>query len=150
MAVVAGAQVHRAAAQVVDAAVPDMCPVRLAALHQANGAGRTRPLFQREFGAERHDRLMRAPETELQETERVKQRLRQAPEHFQHDPATGFRRASAVSMPAHAIHHDQERGIVTDRYGNAVLVLFAIPDQAHVAEFKLHAYPLGQQSPTVC
>ena len=141
MAVVARARDHRAAAQVIDAAVADVRPPGLAALHQADGAGRARPQVHRQLDADRDDRGMGAAEGQVQESERVEQRLRQVVEHVQHDPAAGLRGARAVGVAAHAVHGDEQHRTIAGRDCGAILVVLAIAHQADVRELELHASP---------
>ena len=77
VAVIARARQHRAVAQVVDAAVADVRPPGGALLHEAERAGGARPLLERQLCAERDDVRVCAAEAEVQEGERIEQRLRQ-------------------------------------------------------------------------
>ena len=45
--------------------------------------------------------------------------------------------ARAIGMPAHAVDHDEQRGVLGDRGGDPVLVLFARPQQADIGVLDL-------------
>ena len=84
---------------------------------------------------------MRTAQRQVQESERVEQRLWQVVEHVQHDPASGLGGARTVGMAAHAIHRNQECRAVADRNRGAILVVLAIAHQADVRKLELHASP---------
>ena len=88
---------------------------------------------------------MRAPEREVQEAERIEERLVLGAEQLEHHLAAGLRRARAVGVAAHAVHDDEERRPVAGRDGGAVLVVLAIAGQAHLGELDRHA--LCRRSP---
>ncbi len=150
MAVVARARDDRAAAQVIHAAVADVRPVRLAALHQAHGAGRAGPHVHGELGADGDDRVVRAAEREVQEAERVEQGLRLGAERLEHHLAGGLGRARAPGVAAHAVHDHDERRAVGHRNGGPVLVVFAIAGQADFGEFDRHAGTPRCRDPAPC
>jgi hypothetical protein len=150
VAVVARARDDRAAAQVVHAAVADVRPVGLAALHQAHGAGRARAQVEGEPGAEGDDRVVRAAEREVQETERVEQGLGLLAEQFEHHLAAGLRGARAPGMTAHAVHDHEQRRALGGRDGGPVLVVLAIADQADLGEFDRHAAITRSADPAPC
>jgi hypothetical protein len=115
MAVIASALEHFSPPQQIDPAVADVCPVRAAVLHQAHGAGGARPCLDRQAGAELHDFLVRASERQVQETERIQDGLRRVPERFDQHLDGGFSRLGAIGMAAHAVDHDEQRGVLGDR-----------------------------------
>ena len=125
----------------IDAAVADMRPVGLAALHHADGAGGPWPQVHRQLDADRDDCRMRTAQCQMQESERVEQRLRQVVEYFQHDPATSLRGARAVGVTAHAIHCNEQHRAIADRNCGAILVVLAIAHEADIRELELHASP---------
>ena len=127
-----GALEHLAGPQLVHAAVADVRPVRAAALHEAQGTRGPRPDLGRQAVAERDDRVVGAPDGEVQETVRIEQRTTGFPEFAQHRANRDFRRARAVGVPAHAVDHREQHRAVRVRDGDAILVFFAMPDEAQV------------------
>ena len=123
---------HPAGAQLVDAAVADVRPVRAAALHEAHGAGGTRPDLRRQAVAERDDRVVCAPDREVQEAVRIEQRAARLPEFAEQCADRDFGRARTVGVTAHAVDHGEKHGPVRVGDGDTILVFFAMPDQAQV------------------
>ena len=104
-------------------------------LDQAHRAGRARPLLERQLGAEPDDLLVRASERQVQESERIKQRLRRVPEGFRDHLLGDLRGARAVGMSAHAVDRDQERGVLGHRGADSILIFLAPTEQADVGVF---------------
>ena len=125
MAVIASALEDFPTAQKIDAAVADVRPERAAVLHQANRAGCTRPQFERQIGAELRDFLVRAAERQMQEAERIEDRLRRVPEAFDQRLDGGLRGLGAIGMTTHAVDDDEQGGMLRDRDGYAILIVVA-------------------------
>jgi hypothetical protein len=68
----------------------------------------------------------------MQETVRVEQRPADFPELVQHHANGHFCGARAIRMTAHAVDDRQHHGAVGVRNGDAILVFFAMPDEAQV------------------
>ena len=150
VAVVARAGDHRTGAQVIDAAVADVGPERLLPLHQADRAGRARAHVHREPGADRDDGRVRAAEREVQEAERIEQRLGLCAEQVEHHLAGDFRRARAVGVAAHAVHDDEQRRTVARGDRGAVLVVLAVAGQADLGALDRHALIGGSMAAAPC
>ena len=68
-------------------------------------------------------------------------------ERIQQALQRGVGGAAAVGMAAHAVDDDQQRGLVRDRDGDAVLVVFAITDQTQICMLDPQARaPAGRPS----
>ena len=88
-------------------------------------AGRARALLDRQVGAELHDFLVRAAKSQMQEAERIEERLRRVPESFDHDLLRDLGGLRAVGVAAHAIDHDEQGRVVGDRDSDPILVVLA-------------------------
>ena len=130
VAVVAGALGDAPAAHEIHAAVADVGPVGRITLHQADRAGGARPLLERQPGAERDHGLVDAAERQVQEAEGIEQRLRRVPEGLDQQLLRGLGSERTVGMAAHAVDHDQQRGVLGHGDGTTILVVLAPPDQA--------------------
>ena len=106
-----------------------------ALLHQATRAGGARPLLERQRRAELDDFLVRAAEHQVQESQRIEERLRAVPEGIEHDLAGDLRGARTVGVAAHAVDDDQQRRMLGDGGGYPVLVLLAPAQKAEVGIF---------------
>ncbi|GMU69197.1 MAG: hypothetical protein AMXMBFR37_15290 [Steroidobacteraceae bacterium] len=145
VAVVARARGDASRAQLVDAAVADVRPVGRITLHDAHRAGRARAVLERQRGAELHDLVVRAPEGQVQEADRIEQRLRRMPEGLDQHLERDVRGALAVGMTAHAVDGDQHRGVLGDCGRDAVLVVLARSDEAEfgVIDAQAGAFVVG-------
>jgi hypothetical protein len=135
VAVVAAARDQLAAPYVIDAAVADVRPPAGVLLDEAYGAGGARPLLERQLGAELHDFLVGAPERQVQEAERIEQRLRRVPEGLGDHLLRHLRGARAVRVSAHAVDRNQERCMLGDRRADPILILLAPAYQADIGVF---------------
>ena len=75
---------------------------------------------------------MRAPEGEVQESQRVEERLWGMPEGIEDDFPRDLRRARTVGVTAHAIGDEEQRRVLRHRDGDPVLVLFATAQETDV------------------
>ena len=80
---------------------------------------------------------MRLAQRQVQESERIQQRLRQGCESRNQCLARDFRGARAFRVATHAVERPDQRGSGLDDDGNTVLVLFAGADQADLGMFDL-------------
>jgi hypothetical protein len=135
VAVVTRALRHAAAAHEVDAAVADVRPVGRVALHQADRAGGAGPLLERQLRAERDDGLVHAAQGEMQEAERVEQRLRRVPEGLDQQLLRRLCRERPVGMAAHAVHDDHQRGVFGHGDRTTILIVVAAPEEARLGVF---------------
>src|ERR1700689_4201641 len=105
----AGALEHLLLAQLVDAAVADVCPVGGRILHKAQRTSRSGARFDGEARARLEDVLMRAAEGEMRKPERIENRARCLPEGADQRRERGLSRARTLRMAAHAVdnppHH---------------------------------------------
>ena len=93
---------------------------------------------------------MRAAEREVQEAERIEERLRLRAVQLEHRLAADLRRARAIGMAAHAVHHDEQCGAVAVGDCGAILVVFAIAGQAGFGELDRHASPGSPMTAAPC
>ena len=70
--------------------------------------------------------LVSAAQRQMQESERIEDGLRRVPERFDQHLDRRLGSARAVGMAAHAVDHDQQRGMLRDRDRNAILIVGAI------------------------
>ena len=101
-------------------------------LDQAHGAGGARALLERQLRAELDDFFVRAAQRQVQEAERIEQRLGRVPEGFEDHLLRDLGRARAIGVAAHAVDDDEQRGVLGDRGGDPVLVLLAASEQADI------------------
>src|SRR5437588_577690 len=91
--------------------------------------------LERQLRAELHDLVVRLPERQVEEPERIEERLRRVPESVQDHPLGDGRGARAVGVAAHAVDDHQQRRALGDRGHDPVLILLAPAEQAHVCVF---------------
>ncbi len=132
VAVVAGALRDAARTKQVDATVANVRPEGARALHQAHGAGGTRPRLRWQPPAERNHGLVRAAHGEVQKSVGIEQRAARPAEFGQHRADGRLRGTRALGVPAHAVHHGDERRVVVGGDHHPVLVFFAIPEEAQL------------------
>ena len=58
--------------------------------------------------------------------------MRRLPERFQHRGQGGLGGARAFRVASHAVDDDQQHRLLGARHGDAILVFFAMPDEADV------------------
>src|SRR5579863_9433088 len=139
VAVIAAARQELSLAQVIDAAVADVRPPGGVLLYQAHRAGGARPLLERQLRAEFDHLLVGAADGQVQEAERIEERLRRGGERF-HDRLLGhLRGARTVRVSAHAVDHQQQRCVLADRGVHPVLILVAPAQQADFRVFDSQA-----------
>jgi hypothetical protein len=68
---------------------------------------------------------MRSAQRQVQESERVDQRLRRLPEALDHRLLRYIGSPLAIGVTAHAIARNQQRGLIGHGYTDAILVRFA-------------------------
>ena len=73
-----------------------MRPPRRILLHDAHGTGGAWPLLERQWKSDTHDFIVRAPEREMQEAERIEQRMGAMPESFEQNFLSDLRGTGAV------------------------------------------------------
>ena len=134
----------------IDAAVADVRPVRFLPLHQADRAGRARPHVDREAGADRDDGRVGAADREVQESERIEQRLGLGAEQVEHHLAADFGGARAVGVAAHAVHDDEQRRAFARGDRGTILVVFAVAGQADLGALDRHALTGGPMPAAPC
>jgi hypothetical protein len=74
---------------------------------------------------------------QMQETQRIKQRLRGVPERFQQRLQRDFGGARPFSMATHAVHDNQQRGILGDRHRDPILVFLPGTEKTQISVFNL-------------
>ncbi len=129
MAVVARAHDDTTLAEVIHATVANMRPPRSVLLHEDGGAGRARPLLERQRHADAHDFLMRPAKCHVQEAQRIEQGLRGVPERFEYGFLGDFGRAGAIGVPAHAVDHEKQSRVLGHCRNHTILVFFARSEQ---------------------
>ena len=137
MAVIAGSCGHGTVAQQIDAAVPDVGPVGRTLLHQAHGAGRPGSMLQGQVQPDAHHFLVGTAQRQVQKTQGIEQRLRGVPEGLEQDLEGDFGGARTFSVAPHAIHHDQQCGVLGDGHRHPVLVLLPAAEKAQIRVFNL-------------
>ena len=130
--VIAGALQNLGLAQLIDAAVADMRPIGRGVLHQAQRAGRARPRFDAQALPELHDFFVRAAQGQMQESQRIENRMRRLPERLEQRGQRSLGGARAFRMSAHAVDHHQQHGVVGGRHRDPVLIFLAVTDEADV------------------
>ena len=73
----------------------------------------------------------------MQKSERIEDRMRRLPESFEQRGQGGFGRARTLGVSAHAVDHDQKRRLLGLGHRYAILILFAMANQAHIGGFDL-------------
>jgi hypothetical protein len=116
MTVIARALQHLGLPQLIHAAIPHVRPVGRRILNQADRAGGARS---------------------SQEAERVEDRMRNLPKSLQQSGERGLGGASSLGVPAHAVDHREKYRLVGGGHRHPVLILLAVPDQAHVRDLDL-------------
>ena len=76
--------------------------------------------------------LVRPAQRQVQESQRIEDRMRRLPERLEQRRERGLGGARAFGMAAHAVDHHQEHGLLGGRDGDPVLIFFAVADEAHV------------------
>ena len=66
---------------------------------------------------------MRPAQRQVQKAQRIEQRLRGVPEGLEQDLEGDFGGARTFSVATHAVHHDQQCGMLGDGHRHPVLVL---------------------------
>ena len=79
----------------------------------------------------------------LQKSQRIENRMGRLPERLEQRCQRGFRSARSLRMTAHAIDHDQQYRLIGGCHCNAVLILLAVADQAHIRGLDLQWLLLG-------
>ena len=143
VAVIARALEHLRLAQLIDAAVADVRPIRGGILHQAHRAGRARARFHAQANPELHDFFVRPAQRQMQEAQRIENGMRSLPERLEQGGERGFGRTRAIRMAAHAVDHDQQHGIFGGCHRDPVLIFFAVADEAHIRGLDLQCPLLG-------
>ncbi len=121
-----------ATTQLVYAAVADVDPVGARSLHQAGGAGGAGPDLRREAATELDHGIVRAADRKMQEAFGIEHRAARFPEIADHGSYGSLCGVRAVGVPAHAVHDGKQCGAVADRDRDAILVFFAIPEEAQI------------------
>ena len=97
--------------------------------------------------AERHHVLVRGTERQVQEAERIEQRLRRLLEALDHGALRDLGGALAVGMAAHAVAGDQQRGLLGDGYATRSWLRIARAVQAQFVHIRpasdLQLFPLN-------
>ena len=68
----------------------------------------------------------------MQEAQRVKYRVGRLPEGFEQRGERRLGSTRALGMPAHAVDYHQQHGLFSGGNGDAILIFFAVSDQADV------------------
>ena len=82
-----------------------------------------------------HDFLVRAPQRQVQEAQRIEQRLRGVPEGLDDHLLGYLGGAGAIGVTAHAVDDDEQGGVLGNGRAHPVLVLFAPTQQADFGTF---------------
>jgi hypothetical protein len=106
-------------------------------LHQAYRTRGARPTFHRQVQPDAHDLLVSPAESQVQETQRIKQRLRGVPERFQQDVQSDLGGAGTFSVATHAVRYHQQRGMLGDRHRDPILVFLPAPEKTQIRVFNL-------------
>jgi hypothetical protein len=124
-------------AQLVDAAVADVRPVGRGILHQAQRASSPRARLHAETRAELDDFFVGATQRQMQKAERIEHGVGGLPKRLDQSRQGRFRGTRTLGMAAHTVDHDEQRGMLVDRNGDPVLILFAVAYQADIRGFDL-------------
>ncbi len=92
-------------------------------------------MLERQAAAGLHDGLVHAAQSQVQEAERVEQRLRRVPERLDQHLLRDLGGARAIGVAAHAIDDHEQRGMFRNRHGAAILVVLAPTQQADIGVF---------------
>ena len=122
VAVIARALAQLAGAQMVHAAVTDVRPIGRSLLHDAHRTGGTRAHLQRQPRRQADDAGMRCAQRQVQESERIEQRLGRLPEALDHRLLRDLGGPLAFGVTAHAVARDQQRGLLGHGYTDTILV----------------------------
>jgi uncharacterized protein (TIGR00255 family) len=114
-----------------------MRPIGRALLDQAHGTGGARPVLEGQVQPDAHHLLMGTAERQVQESERIEQRLRGMPERLEQGLEGDLGRARTFGVAAHAVHDHQQHGMLGDGHRNPVLVLLATPEETQIGVFNL-------------
>ena len=132
VAVIAGPGEEGSLPEVVQTAVADVRPPGGLLLHHAHRAGCPRTMLDRQLGAELDDLLVRAPESQVQKSHRVEERLRCLREGLEDDLLRHFGGTGAIGVTAHAVHDDEQRAVLGNRGRDPVLVLLASAQETDI------------------
>ena len=119
-----------AAAQLIDAAVADVRPIRAAVLNQADGARRARLVIERDAFAELDHSIVRARERQGQKALRIEHRQRHLGERFLERRDGHFCGARAVGVAAHAVDDHHQQRFAAGNEIDAILVFRSIARQS--------------------
>lgn len=100
-------------------------------------------MLDRQRGAHFHDVVVRSPEGQVQEADRVEQRLRRVPERLDERLQRRLGSTRAVGVAAHAIDRDEHRRMFGDGGRHAVLVVVARSDEAEFGVIDAQAATFG-------
>src|SRR5271165_5749453 len=137
VAVVARALEHLLLSQLIDATVADVRPIGRGILDQADRTGRARPRFNTESHAQLDDLFVCPPERQMQKAERIENRMRCLPKRLEQRCESRFSGTRTLGVATHAVDDREQHRIVVARNRDAVLIFFAVPDEAHVRGFDL-------------
>jgi len=80
---------------------------------------------------------VRPAQGQVQEPQRIKQRLRGMPEGLNQDFQGDFGGASTFGVTAHAVYHHQQNGMFGNGHRDPILVLFPAAEKAQIRVFNL-------------
>ena len=118
-------------------------------LHHTDGRGGAGTMFDRQSRAERGDFLVRLSERQVQEAQRIDHGLGRVPETLDEDLARDLRGAFAFRVSAHAVQDEQQRRVIGNRGGDAVLVVLACSAQADLGVLGAQQARLGLNCPAL-
>ena len=73
----------------------------------------------------------------MQEPQRIEYRMRRLPECLDQGRERSLRGARALGVTAHAVDYREQHGLLTRRHRDAILILLAMADQAHIGGLDL-------------
>ena len=129
MAVVTSTHDDGALAEVIHPAIANVRPPCRVLLDEADRAGSAGSLLQGEAHANAHDLFVRTAQGHVQKAQRIEQRLGCMPEGFEKRLLRDLGCARTISVPAHAIDHDEQNRMLGNRRDDTILVFFARPEQ---------------------
>jgi hypothetical protein len=68
----------------------------------------------------------------MQEPERIEYRVRRLPECLDQRRERRLGGARSLGVTAHAVDHREQNGVLARRHCDAILILLAMADQAHI------------------
>src|SRR5688572_27888059 len=139
MAVISSARLDAAAANLIDAAVADVGPIRAAVLNQAHGTRGSRLVIESDALAELDHSIVRASERQRQKTLRVEHRQRHLGKRLFERCDGNLCGSCAVGVPTHAVDDYHQQRFAAGHEVDAILILRSIARQGQLCIIDAHA-----------